>query len=316
MHFCCHAPRLEHVTKAVKTKVKVTATYTRLHAHSKLMARVAQVDLVKGIRTFKKKVSKKALINALEKGASGHVLEVISWHDARFDEFNDTLQKSVNYSTNWTIESLPARINRNLAYSAQNPAIKRFLKERTGARIVGLQEDTQKLVQRVVTRAFTKAYTPKSVADQIHDSIGLDPRRAQALSNYRDQLELDGRHSPDKIDDLVSGYSERLLTDRCMTIGRTETRKASNQGQLSVWKAGADQGFLDRATTTKVWVVDGNPCEICEPMDGVEAPLDGFWTLNTGDVVDDPTDSHPNCYCGMELSFGEDQSEDQDDEAA
>jgi hypothetical protein len=105
-----------------------------------------------------------------------------------------------------------------------------------------------------------------------------------------------------------------------MMIARTETKNAINRGALAVWKAGRDQGLIDE-TATKEWVVDGDPCEICEPMDGVQVPLDESWTielLNGQEMqVEIPSQAHPHCYCGMELHFGKDEErneEDNDDE--
>lgn len=299
------SPGFPQLILKARSKVKITGTYSRLEGLSKQMARAAQVDLEKGIRTFKSKVSSESLLHAWQSRSYGAIMETIPWQDLHehFDGFENTMQASVSGAANWTIRSLPAPKDRTLRYDAKNPAIQRWIKTRTGERIVGIQRDTQDIVARMVQRSFTKAYTPRQVAMHIKDSIGLDPRRELALANYREQLDLVGTHKPEVIDKLVEKYGQRLLNDRTMVIGRTETRKASNQGQLSVWRAGADQGFFDRQTASKVWVVDGNPCEICEPMDGIAVPLDGFWTLNTGDIVDEPTDSHPNCLCGMELEF-------------
>lgn len=295
---------LQSITKARRRKT--TQSYERLLRLSKTMGRAVQLDLFKGIRTFKNKIPKDALEKAYQTGSYGKILEVIPWKDfpPELDGYQEKMRDTLNTSAQWSLRALPAPMQKHLRFDAKNPTISRWLNTRTGELIVNIQQDTQKNVQRAVQRAFTNAHKPRDVADEIWAGIGLDPRRAEALANYKRGLQ--GKDIPaDNQQRYALKYEDRLLQSRAMTIGRTEIRTATNQGQLSVWKQASDEGFINRSTAQKIWVVDGNPCLICEPMDGIPAPLDGFWTLPDKSIAEIPTDAHPNCYCGMELDFGD-----------
>lgn len=168
--------------------------------------------------------------------------------------------------------------------------------------VVNIQADTQNIIQNAVARSFSNALTPRDVASSIRNSIGLFPGQQTALMNYRQGLKESGM-KPDRVDAFSSKYEDRLLDYRAKMIARTETRQATNQGQLFIWQDAQNQDLI-APTAKKVWVVDGAPCEICEPMDGVAIGLAESWTLPNGDIADIPTDAHPHCFCGMELEFG------------
>jgi hypothetical protein len=320
MHFVAMEPRKVLVQKAGPRR-KVTRTYTRLSELSKQMSRGVQLNLVKGIKTFKKRISSDALFEAWKTGSYGHLMKTIP-----FDKLPEDLESYRNgigttavRAGNYVIENLPAPVKLDLRYDLKNPSIQRYLDNRTGSLVHDISMDTQRVIQQAVASSWEMAVTPDKVASQIKGSIGLLPRHATAVDNYRDELTAQGA-SPLRIEELVGKYQDRLLDYRANMIARTETRFATNQGQLDIWKAAANQDLIDRHTAKKVWYTDGNPCEICDPMDGVAVPLDGFWTLNTGDVVEIPTESHPHCFCGMELDFGnaeerlDEGSPDQDEE--
>lgn len=287
-------------------KRKVTRTYKKLFALSNQMSKAVQVDLVKGIKTFRKRVSSEALHTAWKTGEYSKVLRQIPWEkfpvdlEPAYSKIRDTAFKS----TAQTIAQLPPPVKSGLRFDTKNPLIRSYLHKRTGELVTLISHDTQKVIQNAVIRSFNEALTPKQVSSMIRDSIGLLPQHEVAVFNFRNALEKKGE-SPDRVDELVGNYQDRLLDYRANMIARTETRMATNQGELSVWKEAANQGYFDTNTANKIWIVDGDPCEICEPMDGVSVPLYQSWTLNNGDVVDIPTESHPHCMCGMELSFGE-----------
>lgn len=295
----------ERVRKA-RTGRKVTRTYSRVLALSKQMTKAVSLNLVKGIKTFRRALPADKLFDAWKTGHYSKVMQVIPWDElpSHLADMHKDLRKTYGEAARFSVNSLPAPKRRALRFDTENPNIRNWINTRTGELIVNIHSDAQRVVQQAVMRSFDQAMTPREVADQIRGSIGLLPRQEMALRNYSRGLQERG-YPPENISKYSLEYADRLLTQRTMTIARTETRFAANRGQLSVWQDAGNQNLIDRQRSRKVWVVDGNPCEICEPMDGVAVPLDGFWTLNTGDVVEIPTDAHPNCFCGMELDYGE-----------
>lgn len=278
------------------------------------MGKAVQADLLHGMRTFRRNVPAHQMLDAWARGDYSKVTALIPWQDLPPDleKARQQIVVTAEDAAKHSIPSLPSPVRRSLRYDTRNPALMRWLNTRAGDLIVNIQSDTQLTVQNAVRRSFDRAMTPRQVANSIRGSIGLLPRQETALANYRDGLEAEGTPL-DRVDQLADAYGDRLLDNRLMTIARTETRFAANRGQLAVWGAAANQDLIDRRKARKVWIVDGDPCPICEPMDGVSAPLDGMWTLNNGDVVEIPTDAHPNCFCGMELDFGDAVEEDEDE---
>lgn len=304
-HFICSHGHKHLIEKAAKPRRKVTRTYTRVENLSKQMARAVQVNLITGIKKFKKKVNPDKLFEAWKTGSYGHIMETIPWYDlpADIEKVHDPLKQSSFKSSLISLEALPPPVKKGLRYDINNPAIKNFLNKRTGNLVTDITNDTQKVIQQSVQRSFTQALRPDQVGRMIKGNIGLLPRHAIAVDNYRIQLEKNGM-APDQVDTLTGKYQDRLLNYRANMIARTETRFATNHGQLSIWREAANQDLIDRSTAKKVWVTDGAPCEICDPMDGIAIPIDSLWVLNNGDQVEIPTESHPHCMCGMELDFG------------
>lgn len=303
--FVAGEPRHWVIRKA-RTRQKVTRTYKRVEGLSRQMARAASVDLTTGIKTFRERISPQALLDAWKKADYAKIMEVIPWDALPEDlaDLHDSLSETSARSSQFSINAVPAPIKSELRYDTANPRLEHFLRNQTGKLVVQIKDDTREMIQDLVVRSLDEALVPRDLAGTIKQSVGLYPRLQTAVLNYQASLERQGM-KPERVDQLVASYNDRLLTYRAMTIARTETRTAANFGQLAVWRAAADQDLIDRQKAMKVWIVDGKPCEICEPMDGVAVGLDDMWTLNTGDSVEIPNESHPNCLCGMELDFGD-----------
>lgn len=307
-----HAREPQHVLKARRPRRKwqATRTYHRLEALSHKMGNAVSVDLSKGIKTFKKRIDVNKVYDAWISRDYSQIERVIPWHklDDDIDPAFQRVGAGLATSGLISLESLPANIDKKLRWDTTNPRIRHLIHSRKKENFTNLSRDSVQNINSWVHRSFDKALSPRNVADQIKDSIGLLPRHQVAVDNYRIGL-VAGGTPPPAASQLASAYADRLLDSRAMMIARTETRIATNQGQLSVWQQAADEDLIDRDTARKVWIVDGNPCELCEPMDGVSVLLDESWTLSDGSVTDcPPLDVHPNCYCGMELDIDGDEA--------
>lgn len=307
--------QLSYVAKAGKRprgapRRKVTNTYKRLSALSKVMGNAVRLDLVHGLTRFKHRVSADALQEAWGKGDYHKVMTFIPWDKLPADLAGPIrdLGKGAATGAEISLEAMPPNANANLRFDIENPRTKRFLETRTASLVTSIEQGTRDMIQGHVTRAFTNAQTPRQIAERIKSGIGILPAHEIALDKYRTGLEESGM-AEDEVTGLADAYEARLLDYRAMNIARSETRMAVNHGQLAVWQAGADQGFIDRETAQKEWVVDGAPCPVCEPMDGIRVGLDDPWlvTYTNGQVqqVYTPSETHPQCMCGMELHFGQ-----------
>ena len=301
------------VTKISKKKArrpKVTATDRRLEALGKRMGSAVQLNLVNGLRTFKRRIPKDVLIDAFKSGDYMAALRLVDWKELPTDLAGvfEAIGLTVDEAGQIQIKTLPPNVNKNLRFDTANPRIKSYLAKRTGALITAIEDDARANVREIITSSFRQAQTPRQLAERVKASVGILPAHERALFNYRTGLEADGRPAKE-VDRLADAYEERLLDYRAMNIARSETQQAMHTGQLSVWKEGAAQGLIDLETAKKVWATDGNPCETCEPMDGEMVGLDEDWIVEypNGETksVQIPSESHPSCMCSMTLHFGE-----------
>ena len=288
-----------------RSKVPKPAHLNKQEALTQQMGKVVQVNLLKGIKTWRDKISPDALHKAWQSRDYKKLEKVIPWDKlpSELKEVDGFEEKSLNKTAAFEIQGLPAPIKNNLRWDTKNPEITKYLDKQSGERITLIKDSTMETLRQSVKNTYDKGWTPRDVANSIKDNIGLLPQHARAVDNYRNGLISEGMKK-DMAIELSSKYAEKLLNYRAMMIARTETRLANQYGQLSVWNAAKKQGLMDGAK--KTWVVDGNPCDICDPMDGVSVDIDDVWDLDTGDEVDVPTESHPHCECNMVITFGDD----------
>ena len=124
----------------------------------------------------------------------------------------------------------------------------------------------------------------------IRPLIGLTSRQAAAVLKLRTAK---GVLAADR-------YAAQLLKHRALTIARTETIRASVDGQLAIWREAQRQGLLPM-NARKRWIVtpDDRLCPQCAPLKGVEVPLNSPFP---GGVDGPPL--HPNCRCAVSVVTG------------
>lgn len=150
-----------------------------------------------------------------------------------------------------------------MAFDETNPKAVETARKRAAELIQGISEGMRERLRELVEEAFTQQIEVDDLADQIEEIIG-DAARAE-------------------------------------TIARTETMKASNDGQQLLWEEAAEKGLLT-GLEKKEWIVtpDDRLCPVCEPMDGVQVELGGFFSVG-GEQLEGPP-AHPNCRCTIGLA--------------
>src|SRR3990172_3405532 len=78
-------------------------------------------------------------------------------------------------------------------------------------------------VRAIILRSIRDGIPPLDAARLIRDVVGLDPRRANAVANYREELVRQGSAN---VSGLVDRYAERQLRNRAETIARNEILEA------------------------------------------------------------------------------------------
>lgn len=210
-----------------------------------------------------------------------------------------------------------ARSSVTVSFDATNPAAAEWARKRSAQLIVGITNQTRSAIRKVMHRAFIEHIPPRQAAKLIVPLIGLTEDQADRILDLRGEilaspgkkiwLGRKGIRVPDDpTDDFVSrklaDYADRLLDTRAMTIARTETIAASNEGQREMWEQAVEEGDLPE-NALREWIVtpDDRLCPICEPMDGVTTGIGEPFELEDGTKVQGPP-AHPNCRCGQGIS--------------
>ena len=314
--FCCHHKH-EYIQKAKskkRPKWSKTRTPKRLEALAVRMSGAIAVDLKTGINVFRRKISPEKVYQAWLSRKYEGIRDHLPWDDLpdHLEKTAKTMGSGLDKFTELGIDAIPPSKQPLLRYDSKNPAIQRIQQERSGDLITRITNETRSTVAEIVKNNFDRGWSPQDIAQEVRNYVGLTPRYAQAHANYINGLKEKGM-DPDKVDALGDRYYQRLLDSRAKTIARTETQFMLNRGQLEVWKEASRQGLISK-NAMKVWVADGDPCPICEDMDGEAVPIHESWVLPEGDEVDIPTETHPNCNCIMTLETDDDEDEEETEE--
>lgn len=301
--FCFVDHGYERIQKARKRpNWSKTRNPKRMEALAKRFGSAVRADFLTGIRTFKKRVSLQSIYDAWLTGRWENIDRIIPWHrmDDDFGPLNDQLLGAAEAFGALGLEVIDKPMHKELRYDLKNQLIRKIVKKRIAEKIVNpVLSGGRENIRRIVQDRMKLGLTNRQIAERIRDHIGLDERRAIALDNY-----FQGRMKAGvkiNLQQNYHAYRDKLLMDRAKTIAKTETQNMLNRGQLEIWKEGIRQGLIP-ADAEKVWVVDGDPCPMCEDMDGESIPVHDSWDTDNGEV-DIPSDIHPNCECIMTIEI-------------
>jgi tetratricopeptide (TPR) repeat protein len=177
------------VTIAKASKVRRPNGYARLEALNRRMSSAVQLNLLKGIKTFKKRIDPDALYEAWKTRDYSQVMRVIPWENMDQDLSFSPLGDALESATEIAIPVLPAPLQDTLRFDLANPRIRSYVDARTGDMVTALRQDSQAVIQEAISASFSEALSPRRVADRIKGSIGLYPRLDRAVERYREGLE-------------------------------------------------------------------------------------------------------------------------------
>ena len=226
-----------------------------------------------------------------------------------FDIFEKELGQSVGATLNTVWEksataaekALAKRIGLTASFDMVNPAAVLAAEQRSSLLIRSITAETRRAVQQVISRAIATGIPPRLAAVQIRPLVGLTPRQMATVANYRAGL-LDAGASQSAAAKAGGTYARRLLNDRAMTIARTETIRASVDGQQDVWQKAKSDGLIPNDAVQQ-WIVadDERLCPICAGLSDSEAPIGGGFNLGSGVISGPP--AHPRCRCALGLVY-------------
>lgn len=194
------------------------------------------------------------------------------------------------------------------AFDRTNPEAVLWAETRAGELVTGVTEASQKAIRSIITRAFEEGIPPKQAAKLLQEVVSLTEIQANALASVRQAiLNNPGKivkvgsktikvpptgMTSDKLDKVLSDYADKLRRNRALSIARTETIAASNEGQLQLWRQAIANGELSK-NVKRVWIAapSERTCPQCVSLDGQEIEFDGSW-----DGMENPP-AHPMCRC-------------------
>lgn len=145
--------------------------------------------------------------------------------------------------------------------------------------VQGLSDESREVVSRVVSEGLEAGINPRAMAREIRDSIGLTPKQAEHVANYRRALadgdfsralryELrDGRSDrtlrrlmrdggeldPAQLEAMVDRYRKNYVAFRAKTIARAEALRAAHEGAEDMYAQAISRGDLDPEDVTRTW---------------------------------------------------------------
>lgn len=183
------------------------------------------------------------------------------------------------------------------AFDVTNPEAVAWVNQNAGLLIREITEETRLAVRAIIKRSFEDGIPPREAAKLVRSVVGLTERQAQAVANLRARLVAKGVNKS-RVTARTSAYADKLLRNRALTIARTETMRASNEGQQQLWRQARQGGYLS-PSVKREWIAtdDERTCPICGPLDGVVVGLEEPFKLGL-----QAPPAHPRCRCTIGLA--------------
>ncbi len=218
----------------------------------------------------------------------------------------DLLRQALVGGAEATAAQAPAALGIEVTFRQSHSAAVLWAERHAGDLIREVTEDQVATVRNLIAGAFRDGLPPRQAAKRIREVVGLTRHQAGMVARFRARLEADDVPA-EAVDRRTARYAEALLRRRALTIARTETLRAANQGQRALWQQAVADGQLDAAQWREVWLVtmDDRLCAgICEPIpelkENRDVPVGGSFVTGAGDEVDGPP-AHPQCRCAVAL---------------
>ena len=295
---------------------------------------------LKAVAALKGTVEEDALMRALASGDVDQVVAVLALDKRfvrllngdgmpdGVESLRTALQATAVSGGIAAVKALPSRVSLGLSFDMKSLEAQSFLESYAFPLIQQISDNTREGIRGVILDAFKEGGHPFEQARRIRDMIGLTANQTAAVMNYRAALQgtgsalrdsltrslRDGRFdptviraarnnaslTPTQVDKMTGRYYDRFINYRAKNIARTESLRASNQGQRAAWSQAVRQGYLPK-DQEREWEVSGdeNTCPECLALDGEVRGLDEEFAPD----IMDPPDPHPTCRCSTKLVF-------------
>lgn len=240
----------------------------------------------------------KAVETALERRNIEEAVDQVPWPEEakRLRAEYEPLYRGA-YEGAATVEATALRYP-NLSILAPEPL--RFLEAHGAEFVTTLTGITREDLRAKLVDMMNRGLSAREAAKGFVDQIGLTPRLATAVENYRAEL-IEAETPAAKVAKLVARKIRRLEQYRAMMIARTEAINALVAGQQEAWRQAMEDGYVEAEEFEQEWMTSSDPCpEICEPMNGQRRRLGELFETGDGRMISGPGgDAHPHCLCTL-----------------
>ena len=145
--------------------------------------------------------------------------------------------------------------------------------------VSALGDDARSTALDVLQRGLVDGRRPDAIARDLRSSLGLTPKQAQFIENYRDELRrgskralnralrdkrfdrsvlsvVTGRRgnlTEEQIDRMVEAYHRKWVAHRAGVVANTEALRAVNQGEAEAWQQAVERGDIAAEDVLQVW---------------------------------------------------------------
>jgi hypothetical protein len=282
--------------------------------------RAIKQAVLDAVRNFRKTMDLEAFKDALRRGSrddAKFAFPVKRYADALRKAFEriaqcyeDAAASGALQVHNLTLHTRRRRLGKDrpghggvYAFDRFTPAVQEALRVLQDAFISDLSSEAADAVEQAIIDGATEGLTVDEIAASIRDVIGLNRRQAQAIDNYRANLESNRSDlDPSAIDAMVEDYVDRSLDYRAAMIAQTESIRAANLGLHDGYLQAVDRGVFPQEAVRRHWQIalDEKTCPIClaipdQNEDGVA--VDEAFETDEGPIMNPPV--HPNCRCSV-----------------
>lgn len=183
-------------------------------------------------------------------------------------------------------------------FDKTNPKAAEWARNHAAKLVSNVSGENRDAIRNAITNGFDRQVSVQSTAKTIRGFIGLTSRDTQAVLNRfkKDQASVGDVRAFSRADK----YAEKLKRSRALTIARTETIRAANEGQVQLWEQAVKKGFLT-GQEQRQWITTENACPICGPLEGQTVGLREAFKTSVGNIDGPP--AHPRCRCAQGLSL-------------
>lgn len=145
--------------------------------------------------------------------------------------------------------------------------------------VTEITKETMAGIQAYIAAGVDAGKGVPTIARELRPLVGLTEKQIFAVANYHEKLILERpEYTAARQRSMAETYAKRLHRDRAMTIARTESASALNEG--------VRQGYMQMGIKRLERVEDPDCCDICAEFNGK------IYTVEEAQGV---LPEHPNC---------------------